>query len=145
MKSSQSSTPTRIKHPSGKLGEKGKRETESGGSTPIGSKTTTSHLARLTPKQINIKERKATDFFGRVLQVYNYFSCLYFFIFHYFLSCIFMFSFFSSTCFHFFRFPVSIPFLCLSYLNLLFFSCLSYIFLIFSFTLTFRILFYVGQ
>jgi hypothetical protein len=35
-----------------------------------GSKTTTSHLARLTPKQgILIKEKQATDFFGRVIKV----------------------------------------------------------------------------
>ena len=54
----------------------GRRKTPSG-STPIrgqespvlGSKTTTSHLAKLTPKQIIIKERKATDFFGRVIEV----------------------------------------------------------------------------
>ena len=34
------------------------------------SKTTNSHLAKLTPKQgIVIKEKQATDFFGRVIKV----------------------------------------------------------------------------
>ena len=31
--------------------------------------STPSHLQKLTPKQIVIKERQATDFFGRVIQV----------------------------------------------------------------------------
>ena len=70
-KSAQSSTPPRSKHPSGKPSERGRRGSGTPGSTPIGSKTTTSHLAKLTPKQINIKERKATDFFGRVIEVFN--------------------------------------------------------------------------
>lgn len=38
-------------------------------STPA-NKTTSSHLARLTPKQgIVIKEKQATDFFGRAIKV----------------------------------------------------------------------------
>jgi len=39
------------------------------GSRTPGNKTTSSHLAKLTPKQIVIKERKATDFFGRVIEM----------------------------------------------------------------------------
>ena len=41
---------------------------QSGGGTP-GSQTTSSHLAKLTPKPIVIKERRARDFFGRVIEV----------------------------------------------------------------------------
>ena len=35
--------------------------------TPKGSKTTTNHLQKLAAKPLEVKERVATDFFGRVL------------------------------------------------------------------------------
>merc|ERR1712083_23704 len=38
-----------------------------GESTPRGSKKTTSHLQKLAAKPVDIKERVATDFFGRVI------------------------------------------------------------------------------
>ena len=44
-----------------------------GGGTP-GSQTTSSHLAKLTPKPIVIKERRARDFFGRVIEVSQFFN-----------------------------------------------------------------------
>ena len=44
-----------------------------GGGTP-GSQTTSSHLAKLTPKPIVIKERRARDFFGRVIEVSRFFN-----------------------------------------------------------------------
>ena len=37
--------------------------------TPKGSKTTTNHLQKLAAKPLEVKERVATDFFGRVLKV----------------------------------------------------------------------------
>jgi len=40
-----------------------------GDSTPRGSKKTTSHLQKLAAKPVDIKERVATDFFGRVIKV----------------------------------------------------------------------------
>jgi len=40
-----------------------------GDATPRGSKKTTSHLQKLAAKPVDIKERVATDFFGRVIKV----------------------------------------------------------------------------
>ena len=37
--------------------------------TPKGSKKTTSHLQKLSAKPMEIKERVATDFFGRAIKV----------------------------------------------------------------------------
>jgi hypothetical protein len=40
--------------------------------TPQGSKKTTSHLQKLAAKPMEIKERVATDFFGRAIKVRKY-------------------------------------------------------------------------
>jgi len=65
-----SNTPSRTKNPSGKqTPTRSKRPSGSMESPSVGSKTTTNHLAKLTPKQIVIKERQARDFFGRVIEI----------------------------------------------------------------------------
>merc|ERR1740128_340050 len=67
-----SNTPSRTKNPSGggkQTPTRSKRPSGSMESPSVGSKTTTNHLAKLTPKQIVIKERQARDFFGRVIEI----------------------------------------------------------------------------
>ena len=67
-------TPSRTKHPSGggkQTPTRSKRPSGGMESPSVGSKTTTNHLAKLTPKQIVIKDRQARDFFGRVIEVFT--------------------------------------------------------------------------
>ena len=63
--SSQRPAATKIKTPESTPS----KETDKPVLTPA-NKTTVSHLAKLTPKQgIVIKEKQATDFFGRIIKV----------------------------------------------------------------------------
>eukprot|EP00088_Acartia_fossae_P024597 TRINITY_DN2552_c0_g1_i1.p1 TRINITY_DN2552_c0_g1~~TRINITY_DN2552_c0_g1_i1.p1 ORF type:complete len:946 (-),score=309.66 TRINITY_DN2552_c0_g1_i1:176-3013(-) len=60
-----SATPTKPGGPSRSSQDPG---SVSKSGTPQGSKTTTSHLQKLTPKQVVIKDQQAKDFFGRVIK-----------------------------------------------------------------------------